>query len=107
MADFTKMLQQAQAVQGRLQAMQEELEKRTVTASSGGGMVTATADGKGTIRTLKIDPAVVDPKDIEMLEDLVVAAVTDALRGAQERQAQAMGGMTGGLDLGALGGLLG
>jgi DNA-binding protein YbaB len=56
---------------------------------------------------VSIAPEVVDPEDVEMLEDLVVAAVTDALRGAQERQAQAMGGMTGGLDLGALGGLLG
>ena len=99
MADFTKMLQQAQAVQGRLQAMQEELEKRTVTASSGGGMVTATADGKGTIRTLKIDPAVVDPKDIEMLEDLVVAAITEVQKKVAVVQQEEMQKATGGMNL--------
>ena len=99
MADFTKMLQQAQAVQGRLQAMQEELEKRTVTASSGGGMVTATADGKGTIRALKIDPAVVDPKDIEMLEDLVVAAITEVQKRVAAVQQEEMQKATGGMNL--------
>jgi DNA-binding YbaB/EbfC family protein len=99
MADFTKMLQQAQAVQGRLQAMQEELEKRTVTASSGGGMVTATADGKGTIRALKIDPAVVDPKDIEMLEDLVVAAITEVQKKVAVVQQEEMQKATGGMNL--------
>ena len=60
MADFMKMLQQAQQMQGRLQQMQEELEKLTLTASSGGGMVTATADGKGQIKRIQIDPAVVN-----------------------------------------------
>jgi len=99
MGDFTKMLQQAQAVQGRLQAMQEELEKRTVTASSGGGMVTATADGKGTIRALKIDPAVVDPKDIEMLEDLVVAAITEVQKKVAVVQQEEMQKATGGMNL--------
>ena len=93
------MLQQAQAVQGRLQAMQEELEMRTVTASSGGGMVTATADGKGTIRALKIDPAVVDPKDIEMLEDLVVAAITEVQKKVAVVQQEEMQKATGGMNL--------
>lgn len=99
MADFMKMIQQAQAVQGRLQAMQEELEKITVTASSGGGMVTATADGKGTLRGIKIDPTVVDPKDIEMLEDLVVAAISEVQKKALAVQAEQMQKATGGMNL--------
>ncbi len=67
----------------------------------------ATVTGAGELRAVSIAPDVVDPDDVEMLEDLVVAAVSDALRAAQELQARTMGGMTGGLDLGALGGLLG
>ena len=71
MADFMKILQQAQEMQGRFQKLQEELQQQTVTASSGGGMVTVEANGKGTVRSIKIDPSVVNPADVEMLEDLV------------------------------------
>jgi len=99
MADFTKMLQQAQAVQGKLQAMQAELEKLTVTASSGGGMVTVTADGKGQVRAVKIDPQVVNPADVEMLEDLIVAALTEAQRKAAAAAQEEMQKATGGLPL--------
>jgi len=99
MADFKSVLAQAQAVQSRLQAMQEELEKLTVTASSGGGMVTVTADGKGQIRSIKIDPSVVDPADVEMLEDLVAAAITEAQRKATAAAAEEMQKATGGLSL--------
>jgi DNA-binding YbaB/EbfC family protein len=99
MADFMKMLQQAQEMQGRLQQMQQELENKTVTASSGGGMVTVTADGKGQVRTVKIDPTVVNPSDVEMLEDLVLVAVGEAQKKAAELAQEEMQKLTGGLSL--------
>jgi DNA-binding YbaB/EbfC family protein len=99
MADFMKMLQQAQEMQGRLQQMQQELENKTVTASSGGGMVTATADGKGQLRSIRIDPTVVKAEDVEMLEDLVIAAVSEAQKKAGEMAQEEMQKLTGGLSL--------
>src|SRR5690348_18392486 len=99
MADFMNMLRQAQQVQGRLQELQQELENKTVTASSGGGMVTVTADGKGQVRAVKIDPTVVNPNDIEMLEDLVLSAVTEAQKKAAELAQEEMKRLTGGLSL--------
>ena len=99
MADFMKIMQQAQQMQSRLQQMQDELQTKTVTATSGGGMVTVTADGKGTVRRIQIDPTVVDPADVEMLEDLVTVAVTDAQRHAAELAQQEMGKIAGGLNL--------
>jgi DNA-binding YbaB/EbfC family protein len=99
MADFMKMLQQAQEMQGRLQQMQQELESKTVTASSGGGMVTATADGKGQLRSIRIDPTVVKAEDVEMLEDLVIAAVSEAQKKAGEMAQEEMQKLTGGLSL--------
>ncbi|MGH7625788.1 MAG: YbaB/EbfC family nucleoid-associated protein [Gemmatimonadaceae bacterium] len=99
MADFMKMLQQAQQMQGKLQQMQQELEARTVTATSGGGMVTVTADGKGQVRTVKIDPTVVNPTDVEMLEDLVLVAVGEAQKKAAELAQEEMQKLTGGLSL--------
>ncbi len=94
-----KMLQQAQEMQGRLQQMQQELENKTVTASSGGGMVTATADGKGQVRSIRIDPTVVKADDVEMLEDLVIAAVSEAQKKAGEMAQEEMQKLTGGLSL--------
>ena len=99
MADIFKILQQAQQMQGRLQAMQEELQARTVTASSGGGMVSVEADGKGQLRKIKIDPSVVNPADVEMLEDLIVVAVTEAQKKAAELAQEEMGKVAGGLNL--------
>ena len=99
MPDFMKMLQQAQQVQGRLQQLQQELEGQTVTATSGGGMVTVTADGKGQVRAIKIDAAVVNPADVEMLEDLVLAAVTEAQKKAADLAQEEMRKLTGGLSL--------
>ncbi len=99
MADFMKILQQAQQMQARLQQLQDELASKTVTAASGGGMVTVTADGKGHVRTIKIDPAIVDPKDVEMLEDLVLVAVGEAQRKAVELAQEEMQGLAGGLPL--------
>jgi len=99
MVDFMKIMQQAQQMQGRLQQVQEELGRLTVTGAAGGGMVTAEADGKGTIRRVKIDPAVVNPADVEMLEDLVVVAVSEAQRKAAELAQAKMAGLSGGLEL--------
>lgn len=99
MADFNKILQQAQQMQGRLQQMQEELANKTVTGTSGGGMVSVTADGKGHVRAVKIDPSVVNPADIEMLEDLVAVAVADAQKKAAEMAQEEMQKLTGGLPM--------
>ena len=99
MADFSKIFEQAQQMQARMHQMQSELEKQTVTATAGGGMVTVEADGKGTITRLKIDPSVADPKDVEMLEDLVLVAVNEAQKKAGELAKGEMGKLAGGLDL--------
>jgi DNA-binding YbaB/EbfC family protein len=94
-----KLLQQAQQMQGRLQQIQDELQQRTVSASAGGGMVTVNADGKGQIRSIKIDPSVVNPSDVEMLEDLILVALTDVQRRATALAQEEMGKLTGGLGL--------
>jgi DNA-binding YbaB/EbfC family protein len=99
MADFTKILQQAQQMQGRLQQIQEELGNKTVTGVSGGGMVSITADGRGQIRSVKLDPSVVNPSDIEMLEDLIAVAVVDAQKKAADLAQEEMRKLTGGLPL--------
>ena len=99
MADFMKIMQQAQQMQSRLQEIQDELQQKTVSANAGGGMVTVTADGKGQVRSVKIDPSVVDPKDVEMLEDLVLVAVSEAQKKAAELAQGEMGKLTGGLNL--------
>ncbi|HJU66323.1 MAG TPA: YbaB/EbfC family nucleoid-associated protein [Gemmatimonadaceae bacterium] len=99
MADISKILQQAQQMQGRLQQLQDELQGKTVSAASGGGMVTVTADGKGQIRKVQIDPTVVSPADVEMLEDLVLVAVNEAQKKAAELAQEEMKKLTGGLSL--------
>ena len=99
MADIMKLLQQAQQMQGRLQQIQDELQQRTVSASAGGGMVTVNADGKGQIRSIKIDPSVVNPSDVEMLEELILVALTDVQRRAAALAQEEMGKLTGGLGL--------
>lgn len=99
MADFMKILQQAQEMQGRFQKIQEELDQITVTGSAGGGMVTAEVTGTAKIKKIKLDPSVVNPADVEMLEDLVVVAVSDAQQKAQTAAQEQMGKLTGGLNL--------
>jgi DNA-binding YbaB/EbfC family protein len=99
MADIMKLMQQAQQIQSRLQQLQDELANKTVTAASGGGMVTVTADGKGQVRSIKIDPTIVDPKDVEMLEDLILVAVGEAQRKAADLAQEEMKGLTGGMPL--------
>ncbi len=99
MADIMKILQQAQQMQGRLQQIQDELAQQSVSGSAGGGMVTVEADGKGQVRRVRIDPSVVNPADVEMLEDLVQVAVSEAQKKAAELAQQEMGKLTGGMDL--------
>lgn len=100
------VLAQVQQMQAYMQAAQEALASTTIDATVGGGVVRATVTGEGELREIKIDPSVVDPDDVETLEDLVVAAVIEATRQAKELQSQKMGAVTGGIDLGAvLGGL--
>ena len=84
MADIMKILQQAQQMQGKLQDIQDQLQQQTVTGSAGGGMVTVDADGKGQVKRVRLDPSVVSPNDIEMLEDLIVVAMADAQKKAAE-----------------------
>jgi DNA-binding YbaB/EbfC family protein len=100
-----QMLKQVQKMQRDMEAAQEQLKDETTEASAGGGMVTVTVSGSLEIRSVKIDPDAVDPQDVEMLCDMVLAATNEALRRAQDLAAAKMGGVTGGLDPGALGGL--
>jgi DNA-binding YbaB/EbfC family protein len=99
MADFNKILEQAQQMQGRLEKIQDELQAMTVSASSGGGMVTVEADGKGQITRIRIDPSIVNATDVEMLEDLVLVAVREAQQKSAELAKQEMSKLTGGLNL--------
>jgi DNA-binding YbaB/EbfC family protein len=99
MADFSKILEQAQQMQGRLEKVQAELAGMTVTASSGGGMVTVDADGKGQITKVRVDPSMVSASDVEMLEDLLLVAVREAQQKAAELAKQEMAKLTGGLAL--------
>jgi DNA-binding YbaB/EbfC family protein len=99
MADFSKILEQAQQMQGRLEKIQSALEAMTVTATSGGGMVTVEADGKGQINRIRIDSSVVNSSDVEMLEDLVLVAVREAQQKAADLAKSEMSKLTGGLNL--------
>jgi nucleoid-associated protein EbfC len=103
--NMQQMLGQVQKMQQDMEAAQRELEEQTVEASAGGGMVTVTVTGGLVIQAVKISPDAVDPEDVEMLCDLVLAATNEALRAAQELAASRMGAVTGGLDLESLGGL--
>lgn len=99
MTNFNQLFQLGQQVQARLTQLQTELGSRTVTCSSGGGMVTVTADGRGQIREIKIDRTVVDPNDIEMLEDLITAAVSEAQQRAAQLYEEEMKKVAGGFPL--------
>ena len=101
--NIQKLMKEAQRAQRQMAEVQERLAGMTVEGSSGAGMVTAVAKGDGTIASVRIDPSVVDPEDVEMLEDLVTAAVAEAQRRAKELQEQELGSVMGGA--GGLGGL--
>jgi nucleoid-associated protein EbfC len=103
--NMQQMLGQVQKMQQDMETAQRELENETVQASAGGGMVTVTVTGALELRAVEIAPDAVDPDDVDMLCDLVLAATNEALRAAQELAASRMGAVTGGLDLGSLGGL--
>ena len=93
------LFKQAQQMQQKMVKMQEELAQRTVEASVGGGMVSVTVNGKNELLRLRIEPQVVDPDDIEMLEDLVLAGVNEALRKSQEMISDEMSKLTGGMKI--------
>ena len=93
------ILRQAQQLQRRLNEAQEALENESVEASSGGGVVTATVSGKQKLLSIRIDPAAVDPDDVSMLEDLVLAAVNEAMDKAQELASRRLGAITGGMNI--------
>ena len=94
-----EIVRQAQKLQSQMAKVQEEMAAKTVEGSAGGGMVTVIANGKQEVMSIKIDPEVIDPNDIEMLQDLVVAAANDALKKAQEMVASEMSKLTGGMNL--------
>lgn len=94
-----KILKQAQKMQAQMARIQEDLAREKVEGLAGGGMVKAVADGKGDLVSIHIDPEVIDPEDVEMLEDLVVAAVNEALRASKELSNERMGALTGGMGL--------
>ena len=96
------MMKQAQKMQQELLKMQEEQENKTYSAASGGGMVSASVNGKHELVGLEIKPAAVDPDDVEMLQDMVIAAVNEAMRAADADAASNMSRLTGGLNLGGL-----
>jgi nucleoid-associated protein EbfC len=101
--NLNKMMKQVQQMQADMAKAQEQLKEEVVEASAGGGMVTVRVSGDLEIKEIKIDPDAVDPEDVELLQDMVLAATNEALRSAQELANRKLGGLTGGLDLGGLG----
>jgi len=97
--DMGKIMKQAQQMQSKMMRVQEELEAKTVEATSGGGMVTVVVNGKYELISLKIEKDVVDPEDIEMLQDLIVAAINEGVRKAQGMAQEEMSKITGGLNI--------
>lgn len=99
MKNLGQMMKQAQEMQARMAEMQAQLEHHEVTGASGGGMVAVTLNGKGELRRIKIDPSLIDPKEPEILEDLIVAAHKDAKTKVEQHLADEMAKLTGGLKL--------
>ena len=97
--DIMGMMKQAKQLQEKMQGVQEEIANMVVDGSAGGGLVSVTANGKGDVRSVKIDPSLVKPEDVEILEDLIVAALADARGKAEAAVAEKMQAMTGGLNL--------
>ena len=103
MKNLTQMMKQAQQLQRKMMELQAELGNRTVSAQAGGGMVEAVVNGRQELLSLSIDPEVVSPEDVEMLQDLVLAAVNEALNKSREMVSQEMSKLTGGIQLPGLG----
>jgi hypothetical protein len=97
--DLKNMMKQVQDIQGRINGMQSELAEKTVETSSGGGMVTVTANGKQEIISINISPEIIDPSDISMLQDLVTAAVNTALKSSKEMMQEELSKITGGIKI--------
>jgi len=100
--NMNNMMKQAQQMQARMQKMQEELEEKEVEATAGGGVVKVVATGKKTIKSIEIKEEAVDPDDVEMLQDLIIAAVNEALMNVDDMVNSEMGKITGGMNLGGL-----
>ena len=105
MRNMSRMLKQVQKMQADMMRVQEELGGKTVEATAGGGMVKVVANGHQEIVSIAIDPEAVDPEDVEMLQDMVLAAVNEALRSAKEMAADEMAKVTGGLNIPGMPGL--
>ena len=99
MGNMNQMMKKVQKLQADMAKMQEELKKRTLEATAGGGAVKVVITGEKQLQSIKIDPNAVDPSDVEMLEDLVLAAVNEALKKVDDMMSQEMGKVTGGLNL--------
>ncbi|MCY4648105.1 MAG: YbaB/EbfC family nucleoid-associated protein [Gammaproteobacteria bacterium] len=99
MKDLQRLIQLGQQMQSRVTELQDNLDRHELSASSGGGMVTAVVDGKGTVRSITIEPSAVDPGDVEMLEDLVLAALAEAQNKARQHYEGEMKKMTGGFPM--------
>ena len=97
--NVSNVVKQAQKMQEEMEKVQAEIEEKTVEATAGGGMVTVTANGKKEILSLKINPEAVDPDDVETLEDLVIVAVNDAIKKAEDMMAEGMNAITGGISI--------
>ena len=99
MKDLMNLVKQAQEMQGQLKKLQDELAQMTITGKAGGGMVTAEVNGQGHLKRIKIEPSVVNPADIEMLEDLITVAIGDAQKNAQEQAEAQTSKLAGGMNL--------
>ena len=101
-ANMQQMMRQAQKMQQDLARVQQELEEKEVTASAGGGMVSVTVTGKKVVKAIEIKPEAVDPDDVEMLQDMIIAAVNEAMRAAETDSNNSMSKLAGGLNMGGL-----
>lgn len=99
MGNMGAMMKKVQKMQSDMLKMQEELKKRTVEASAGGGAVTVVVSGKKEVKSVKIDPSAVDPEDVEMLEDMILTAINDGMKQIDEMTEKEMGKVTGGMKL--------
>lgn len=99
MKNLGQIMKQAQEMQAKMQEMQEKMAELEVEGTAGGGMVSVTLNGKGEMRRVKIDKSLVDPEDVEVLEDLIVAAFSDGKAKAEQRMQEEMASLTGGLNL--------
>ena len=98
-ANMNNMMKQVKKMQEQMEKAQQDIEEKEFESTSGGGVVTATVNGKKEVIAIKIDPDVIDPEDSEMLEDLIIAAINDAMKKADEYSGETMGKLTGGLNI--------